>query len=529
MTDATDSAAVALPADTLEWQRAAPLSVLFFLGKAARRALQSGFQMVGSIVAVVAMFRANVWFGGAAVAVLLAALVAVAVLRYWHYRFALVADGLRIRQGVLKKTHLDVQFDRVQGVDVERSFVFRLLGLATVTFDTAGSAGREAQLPAVTDAYVAALRERIERSRPARHEAEADFEADAAGVEEAAEGGTRPLVQLGVGDMIRIGLTDRSVLAGLVGLPLAYQAYDVTFESLPDVAKSVAGLASEELVELGLWLALLLGFAALVVLLAALVLLTIASAFLRFYDYELVQDGSAFRSRGGLLTRRETAIERAKVQEMRLKQSILMRAMGSVRMRLLPATSGGAATGTTPAQAPQALNVPLMPLRRVPDLVRRVFGDEAERLAVGPTAAFTPVSPLYIRARLVAGGVVPALAAAVAGYPFFGHAAPLALLWLLPAGLLAWQAWRRRGYLHSNDVLASRSGLLGASVEAFLFRKAQGATIKRSPLQRRHGLATVTFHLASGDVAVPYIDHATACRLRDYVLYKVATSDRPWH
>lgn len=497
------------------WQRVSPLSVLFFFGRAIKRLVGNMAQMAGSIGALVVVLRTeNVALAVAGVAALLALLAGAAVLRYWCFRFALEDDGLRIRQGVFKKTHLDIQFDRVQGVDVERSVIYRMLGMATVTFDTAGSAGREAQLPAVADAFVTELRGRVERTQGA----------DAAQAAQApAE--PEPLVRLGAADMVRIGVTDPSVLLGLAALPVLYQAYEETLELL---LADVFEAASAELVEVGMWFGLLLFLAALLVGFIVLVALMIASAFLRFNDYELLEDGTALRSRAGLLTRREVAMERAKIQQLHLAQGIVMRMLGYARLRMLPATSGAPSGNATPVGA-QVLNVPLLHLGLVSGLKRRVFGAEAERLPVHPGEGFARISPLYIRARVLAVGVVPALAGAAGLLPVFGMIALVVLIWPLLVAFLAWRAWRRRGFCYDDDGLASRAGLIGVSVDAFLFRKAQGATLRRSPLQRRHGLATLTVHLASGNVTVPYIDYATACRLRDYLLFKVASSRRPWH
>jgi len=94
---------------------------------------------------------------------------------------------------------------------------------------------------------------------------------------------------------------------------------------------------------------------------------------------------------------------------------------------------------------------------------------------------------------------------------------------------VAWQRWRRRGYMYDEDGLSSRGGLLGYEVEASLFRKAQEVTVRQSPLQRRHGLATLDVGTACGSVSIPYIDHDVACRLRDYVLYRAESSCRHWH
>jgi len=53
--------------------------------------------------------------------------------------------------------------------------------------------------------------------------------------------------------------------------------------------------------------------------------------------------------------------------------------------------------------------------------------------------------------------------------------------------------------------------------------------VKQAPLQRRHGLATLSVDTATGPVTVPYIDHGMACRLRDYTLCMAESSGRRWY
>ena len=66
-------------------------------------------------------------------------------------------------------------------------------------------------------------------------------------------------------------------------------------------------------------------------------------------------------------------------------------------------------------------------------------------------------------------------------------------------------------------------------MDVFLFRKVQRVTVRQSPLQRRRGLASLSVSLASGNVLVPFIDQVTACRLRDYILFKAEVNNRPWY
>lgn len=496
------------------WQRTSPLGVLFFFGHAVRRATGGAAQMAGSVGGLVVVLQTGgVLWALLAAGSFLALLTATAIARYWFFRFAVDDDGVYIRRGVLRKTHLDIRFDRVQGLDVEEPIIYRLFGLATVTFDTAGSATREGQLPAIRRTFAQALRERAERHRRDPKEP-------------AAEVGHRHarLLKLDAGDMLRIGLTDRTILASIAAVALLVQASN----PMRFVAQPAVEAAGDQLLALGLWIGLLVVAALLIAIAAALIVLTVVSAFLRFHDFELLHDGTTFRSRGGLLTRKEVVLHRDKVQQLSVSQSLVMRWMGRCRIKLLPATSGAASGNSTPVNG-QMLNVPLADTSLPADVGERLFGPEGSRLAMHPDAVFTAVSPLYIRARVIVVGILPAVIAAAVLIPMYGLPGLAVLPWVAVVRLVAWQAWLRRGYLFDDDGLVSRRGLLGCSIDAFLFRKAQGATVRRSPFQRRNGLASLDVHLASGDVTVPFIDYATACRLRDYLLFKAESSRQPWH
>ena len=104
-----------------------------------------------------------------------------------------------------------------------------------------------------------------------------------------------------------------------------------------------------------------------------------------------------------------------------------------------------------------------------------------------------------------------------------------ALLWIPVALFGVWCIYRRYGVLVSEDGLALRQGFFGYRVTAFLHRKVQRISVTQTLLQRRKGLATMHFYLASGSIKVPYVDFAKAKALRDYVLFRVETSQLAWH
>lgn len=566
------------PPDLGVWRRTSPFAIVFFLGTTLRTIAGNYIQAAASLGAIAYLTRFEFLPDGFSMgwAILLVALAigAIALLRYWFFRFRLEEDRVLIHQGVLKRTALDLPFDRIQGINVERSLVDRILGLVTIRLDTAGTIVAEGRLPSVSGELADWLRTRADGSQreptaeegPGAAESPADAGSltdagspTAAGSPAVADSPTaespdnaavvrpglgqrgrtaareRLLLRLNPADMFRIGLADRTALVFAGALALLAEAAEPVQRMIGGVLESVwsafadLGMLSQVLAAAALALALLVVF----------VLGAVGSAFLRHNDFTLWRRGTGYRSRGGLLTQKEVVVETAKIQQLTLSQNIVMRWFGRYRFGALPAGAvpmQGSDTSTN-LEVADNLAIPLIEAPLAEKLRRQLFGAEGAGLTLLPGAlGFTPVSTYYVRALMLRIGIVPILGGALLPLVWQGPGgawiAPLGIwwtAWILLSGLIALQCWRRRGYLHDDDGLASRRGLLGHRVDAFLFRKVQGVTVRRSPLQRRKGLATVEVHLASGVVTVPYIDHGTACRLRDYILYKAESSRLRWH
>ena len=413
-----------------------------------------------------------------------------------------------------------------------------------MSLDTAGTATAEGQLPAVTSELADDLRARIRASRPARaaDEAGADdiqaVSADGATREtperrERTESAGQVLLKFTAGDIVRIGFANRNLVLAAAFLGIFGQSLDFAEDAIRPIVESAeealasAGALVQTLVVIGF---VLVGLA-----------IVLFGAFLRYHGFTLWREGTAYRTRAGLLTQREVVVETAKIQQLTLSHNLVMRLFRRHRLKALPAAllpnqGGGDALGL---QIAEVLEVPLLDAPQGEDLRARIFGREGHALTLLPQSpAFRRVSPHYIRALTLRISLISALFAATFLTPFLAGmgvdnvALGVFLGWLasIPlAALIAWLRWRRQGYLHDDDGLASRSGFLGRKVDAFLFRKAQSVAVKQSPLQRRKGLATLHIQLACGQLSIPYMDHGVASRLQDYMLYRVESSRRRWH
>ena len=513
------------------------------MGKTLRHAVRGYIQLAATFGAIAVLIRGS---PQAPLLIPSAILVVIAtgVLKYWLFRFRITEDRILIRQGVLKKTSVDLPFDRIQGINVRRSPVDRLLGLVTVGLDTAGSETTEGELPSVSTSLAEQLRTRIGTSGRSRTVGR--------GAAEHVEGadGERPgrdppagevLLELRGSDMVRIGIGRDNVLLAVMLIAAAWRRprelpyrFAETFGFSEDLVRPAletaeATIASSD----GLGDTTFAGGLVLTAL-AVVLAFGIGTALLRYYGFTLWREGTAYRSHSGLLTQREVVVETTKIQQLTLSQDVLLRLFRRFRLRVHPVAD---AEASAHHDVPRVLEVPLLGATLADELRVSVFAEEGDGLVLLPKSdEFRRVSPHYIQALLLRIGGVPAVAGALLLVLLTGptkvwasFAGVWCALWIICGALTAVQRWRRLGYTYGKDGLASRSGFVGRRVDAFLFRKAQSVTVRRSPLERRKGLATLEIALASDTVTVPYIDRYVACRLRDYILYTVESSRRRWH
>lgn len=147
-------------------------------------------------------------------------------------------------------------------------------------------------------------------------------------------------------------------------------------------------------------------------------------------------------------------------------------------------------------------------------------------------ADYQPLDPRTLRlwqlSDAIGWGVVLFIGLVVAVGVYLGAPAALPWMaggWLLLALLGAWtifsyhpRNYRAWGYRLDDRVLLIKRGVWFRSVKLLPLPRLQHVDIKRGPLQRKFGLATLTLHTAgthAASIELPGLDADEAVRLRD--------------
>ena len=433
-----------------------PLLVLVFVGRGDRNELWS-------LVGVALLVLAALW-------------------RYATYRYGVGASGLVVRSGLFTRNLRVIPFVRIQNVAVHQTVLHRLFGVAEVRLESAGSKEHEAQMRVLKLADAMALETLVRR----RGDSPA----------EAAEERVDTLLRLSPLEVLRLGLVSNGglVLAG-AGLAAAMQMLPDVNGRIPERALRrganwlLGQLGGYQLDALGY---VLLAAGAIAFVAAALKLLSVTLALLRYYGFELSEQGRQLTAERGLLGRWRTTVPRRRIQAWMLEEGLLHRLVKRRRLAVDTVGADGHEEGRALKElAPIA--TPAACTALVDHLLPRAGWDALQ---------WQPL-PKAVWWRMFLPDVPWTLLATFALYWQVGGWCLLALLWLPWAAFKAQRRARRIGYALNGELIAVREGWWHRYWRFAELDKLQALQITRSPIDLRCGTATLWLDTAGATAMGP--------------------------
>jgi putative membrane protein len=461
-------------------------------------------------------------------------LLAWTTLEWLRRTYALEGGALRLEEGVLSRKLRAVPFDRIQQVDLVRKPLHRLLGVATLRVETAGGgSAAEVDLDVVTLPEARALRAILLRAkagatgttagRAAGDRAAAGLaggaagagvaEVDSATATEVAEApAERVLLRLRLAEVMLAGITGSRAAAALVVLGPLSQATD-WFPGLSDWLfrrfnpEAVAPTTPPAFLAVAvLALVVWLGLAA-------------ASSIVTDYGFTLARVGDDLVVRRGLLERREAVLPLARLQVVRIEESLLRRLLRLASIRLQSAGRAGGSDRTA-----SRLAIPVLQRTEVNRLLGELLPGAApvlRLLAPPPAARRRAVTRSVLRTAVLVAAVALALWRLTSpGAVGLASAAVLVVAVLALAVAAGLAAYRSLGHAAGRGFLYARVGVAIRVTTVVPVAKAQSGSVRTTPFQRRSGLATLHVDIAGGGPAPRVYDEAepTAERLLQVVL-----------
>lgn len=501
------------------WQRVSPWSVLHYLFEQLKQSVSIAIYI---IPAVVLGAHNNIpdalmpfLFLGLGVSFVISG-----VLKYWFFQFTISPTGIAIRSGVLDRTYTDLPFERIQNVKFDQPFYFRFHDMLVVTLDTAGSAKQEARFAGVSREYAETLKHTVLQARKRQH---ADVSAGSETPIDSAQPETadRVINRRSIKDLILHGITNNRVWILLgASAPFYEQGTDWVITQMTALRPHIEQWFGSEAVTfwyVGVMTALV-AFGLLIIM----ALLSVGGSILMFYGYTLSKRDDKYIRRSGLINRQEVSMKHSRIQVFRMQQDWLDRLLKRVNLYFEQNVTGN--QYQPEMKSANKLLVPSVTVAEAEALAEDVFEGQRAR-SMQYTGAhiryfwrlmFIVVTPLTTGVAAITIGILGS------------YGVLLTLAFLGCASFVAKACWKRWGLAHDSDYIYLRKGAFGVDYWCFPRNKLQQVALRQNIFMQKRQLVSLEMVLASGRLAMPYLNQDYAYALADETLATIEQHKPGW-
>jgi putative membrane protein len=508
-----------------EWLRVSPIAILYFFVKTLFFLVNNVLIFLLPIAAFnLSEVKEHPWLFALGAAILILLVLVGSVIKYIFYFYRLSADRVEIRQGMLKKTHMDLPFSKIQNVKIIQPFYYRFSNFSIVELDTAGSAQQEANIVAIRLPMAESFKQKVQAVVVGVRSVDPTA-ADSSTISDGAQPQEIVLNRRSMKDLVIHGITNNRVWIFLGFLAPFYNAISENIgEVFSTIGLDMAAYLNYETQTL--WIFVLHLTSIVMVIMLGIVTFSIIGSIFVFYDYRLSRSDARYIRRSGLFTKHEVSMNVSRIQRAVQQQDWLDIIIGRVNLRFEQNSAGfGGSDQSGQINNANKLIVPSVTPNEADALVQDVFSVNALS-----KMHYTAISPRYIL-RLLLFPCFPIIAAVVGiavieAFSVTGWVMVTVLtVLLIGLSILRWYRW---GFAKDEDYVYIRKGLFGRDYFAFPITKMQQTTLLQTPLMRIKRLATLKIVLASGGMQVPYLPVHKAVDVINEALLKVARDKPAW-
>jgi putative membrane protein len=495
-----------------DWHRLSVLSVIFFIGKTITHLVKDALPAMAPLLVIAFTSDNKIWVMSLiAIGAVTLTLIS-SFLQFWFFQFKVEKNRVLINDGVFKKNHRIIQFDRIQNINVLQPLYFRPFELVTLQIETAGAKGNEADLAGLPSDYAEHLRHEVLQYQTVHQATTKESDVGLSLDEPPA------IATAGLLDLVKYGVSSNGifwffvVIAPLVGMGEKLIGQWINKDDFNQLASTLGG---------GVTGTVLMVSGLVVSVIFLMLFFSIIGAIFRYFKYQLTLNRQTLKRSSGLLTNYQESLKLAKIQAVISQTNFIGNWLKVVNLTL-----GQISNSQKNQQAKKSLFV--VPART------RAQDQELKNLLLDSYPNDIPtqgISRRYINKTVMLKLFIPSSLLCIPAYFASGTAWVFLLpflvsLLLLPLVIKRWKAYR---FGMKNGYGKFERGLFGFRHIVFPLHKVQKVEVRQSPIQRRKNLATLKIYLASNRIQMQYISLNQANHWMRKIMQYVQTTKGAWY
>jgi putative membrane protein len=266
--------------------------------------------------------------------VFLVLIAGIAFLKYKNFTFYLDSSNKEfvIQEGILNKTKTIIQLDRIQQVNINQSFIQRLVNVYEINVDTAGSAEKEGQIKAITHPLALALKARLLEKE--NNDVVEDERVSHTEIIEEKEN-KKSFIKISFLSLLKVGITSNYVKTFSLILAFLVTIYENTKNILSESDFEIQNKNIDNYFEKStLILPIML------LLLSLVLIINLIRVVFKYFGYNIIKQDKSLLLSFGLLNTKSTIIKSDKVQLVTITSNYFQKKMNILELKIKQATSG---------------------------------------------------------------------------------------------------------------------------------------------------------------------------------------------
>jgi len=451
-------------------------------------------------------------------------------MNYYFFKFYIEKEKFIINKGWLQKENKTIPLERIQSINISQNIVQRILGIASLEVETAGSKAKELEIPGLDKEFADQLKRLLNEQKhrvknvfvnensKVNESQETDYlQQDE--IEEVIETPTydspaEVILDLNFIDLLKVGITQNHLKSGLLALGLVFGFW----YKIKDIAEQFFG----EYVDQFSWentfksATITLAVVSIVAFIIASVLVSLITSINKYWDFKMIKQDDYLEITMGLLNRREVKIPLSKVQLLEFHSNPLR--------RLLHFHTGKIFQAQSENNKLSSVEVPACKPEQIQQLQQLIFNEALQ----APGKQLYTNAWSHARLQFYITGTISVVAITAACIFDLYYLIAFIMLFLTFSVFSAYKYGRLSKLEKDDSFVVFYKGWLFKSIIISPIYKTQAVEKWRSIFLKRRKETHIKIHTAAGTRGLRYLKENQVSQVINSINNQVLVENRTW-
>lgn len=456
----------------------------------------------------------NPIYTGLIIGVIILAVIVIGYMNYRNFLFHIddEKEEFILAHGVFNKKKVVLQLSKIQQVNINQSFIQKLVNVYAVELETAGSAKSEAKINAVSKAMAIQLRTRLSEVEHTLSNSNAELQLS----QKVAEGISSkiPFIKISFLSLIKIAITSDYFRS--LGLLIAFVATVYSNAKdiwLKDEATGTEFLNYVDSLDLSQSLLMIFG-----IIISIVFFINLVRTVVLYFDFKISRHGESLLLSYGLFNAKNTIIRPMKVQMVSLITNFFQEKMNLQRMLVRQASSD------ITKDEKATLQIPGCSTTESDAVLKLIFGtlpQKGDMLKPNIRKVFASVVQLVIIPLIIYFAIA-------IGYHNLYDFLYLIPVYLLLVVVVIYFSFLNNRLFINEHFITKQSGVWDIETKYLQPFKIQAISTRQNWWHVKANIGHVILHTAGGDLSFKFANFSTIQLYVNHWLYQVETSKDEW-